>query len=446
MHLINKKISIVGAGLVGSLLSIYLRRQGAKVSIFDKRDDIRFDNNGAGRSINLALSNRGIRALNHLGIASQIMKIAMPMYRRVMHAENGDLSEQEYGKKDQAIYSVSRKDLNIKLIELAENEGVNILFENSCVGVNIDETKLQFDQHKSIDSDFIFGADGAGSVIRKNIAKSYPEIDMQEDFINHGYKELTIPANTDGTHKLASDALHIWPRKSFMVIALPNLDGTFTCTLFAPLKDENSFSSLNNKLDINLFFNKHFNNLTTLIPNLAEQYINNPLGVLGFVRCSTWKKKNIILLGDSCHATVPFYGQGMNSGFEDCFLFNEFIDKNQGINHNIYKFLSERIIDTRAMQDLSMNNYIEMRDKTASPHFLLKKKIEKWFSEKHLNKWIPLYSMVTFSHIPYSSALKKGLIQDDIMEKVMKKNKLTPPFSKEELISKNIESQILKLI
>ncbi len=446
MHLTNKKISIVGAGLVGSLLSIFLSRQGAKVSIFDKRDDIRLEENGAGRSINLALSNRGILALNQLGIADQIMSISMPMYKRVMHADNGSLSEQDYGQKDQAIYSVSRQNLNAKLIELAESEGVNMFFKTNCVGLNIDKTELHFSRHESIASDFIFGTDGAGSVIRKHLSKNSSEINIEENLINHGYKELTIPANSDGSHKLKNDALHIWPRKSFMVIALPNLDGTFTCTLFAPLKGENSFLSLKNNQDIDVFFKKYFNNLASLIPDLSDQYIHNPLGSLGFVRCSSWKKNNIILLGDACHATVPFYGQGMNSGFEDCFLFNEFINKNYRIDNSIDKFLSDRIINTKAMQDLSMNNYIEMRDKTACPRFLLKKKIEQWFSEKHSNKWIPLYSMVTFSKLPYSIALKKGKIQDDIMEKLMKKNELSPPFSEEELILKDIEAQMLAFL
>ena len=371
-----------------------------------------------------------------------IMKISMPMHKRVMHSLSGQLTEQFYGKKDQAIYSVSRKSLNAKLIDLAERNGVNFHFEKECVGVDFNQTQLKFCHTLSFD--FIFGADGMNSIIRKFMHKAFPDVNVVETSIAYGYKELTIHSNSDGSHKLDNHALHIWPRKSYMVIALPNLDGTFTCTLFAPLKGKNSFQKLNNKKKADKFFSNSFSDLHKIVPDISDQYFKNPLSSLGFVRCSSWKKNNTFLIGDACHATVPFYGQGMNAGFEDCYLLNEWINTNKNLNNdNLKNFLEQRIIDTKAMQDLSMRNHVEMRDKTADPHFLLQKKIEQWFSEKHPQRWTPLYSMVTFSHIGYHQALQKGEFQDEIMRKIIKNNNLCLDFSMKELEEKNIETQIL---
>ena len=447
MHLKNKNIAIVGGGLVGSLLSTYLSRQGAIVSVFDKRSDIRLNSNSAGRSIKLALSNRGLNALSEIGVSQSVLKIAMPMFKRIMHSIDGDLTEQQYGKKSEAIYSVSRHLLNAKLMTIAENNSVKFFFKKECISIDILSNTLFFSDDSNEKYDFIFGADGTGSVIRKQMSQSSKSINSKVKFISSSYKELTIPANSDGTHKIDDKALHIWPRKSFMVIALPNLDGTFTCTLFAPNKGSNSFESINTTQDLDSFFYKSFKDLKSLIPNLSEQYFSNPTSPLGFVRCSSWKDHNTILIGDACHATVPFYGQGMNSGFEDCFLLNKWLDDNQDLGHpDIDLFLQQRIVDTTAMQDLSMDNFIEMRDKTANPNFLLQKRIEEWFSNKYPQKWIPLYSMVTFSDIRYSEALKRGKIQNKIMFDIMRTNNLNNVFSIEELENKNIEQKILDYI
>ena len=442
MHLKNKNISVVGGGLVGALLSIYLNQQGASISVFEKRNDIRKDNSYGGRSINLALSARGIQALKQVGVLDSIMKIAMPMYKRIMHSVDGSLTEQYYGKKDQAIYSVPRKDLNTRLIDMAEHNNVNFFFNHECIDIDFEETSLMFNNNLTIKSDFIFGSDGAGSVIRKKMNQYFKDFIVAEQFIDFGYKELAIPADENGKHKIANNALHIWPRKDYMVIALPNLDGTFTCTLFAPMKGDNSFELLSEKSKLESFFSLNFNNLTHLIPDLSDQYFNNPLSSLGFVRCDSWNKYNTILIGDACHATVPFYGQGMNSGFEDCFTLNEWINKH-GMMNNLTEFLNQRIINTTAMQNLSMQNFIEMRGKTADSNFLLQKKIENWFSDKYPDKWVPLYSMVSFSHMSYDQAFKKGEIQDDIMKDIMKKNNLSGSFNLFELSEKDIEKQIL---
>ncbi|MAQ31672.1 MAG: kynurenine 3-monooxygenase [Flavobacteriales bacterium] len=447
MYLENKKISVVGGGLVGSLLATYLSKQGANVLVFDKRSDPRKDINQAGRSINLALSDRGIRALKTLGIKGQIMKIAMPMYKRIMHSNSGSLTEQRYGKSQQAIYSVSRHILNTKLIDIAEQHNVKFHFNKQCEEIDFSNNELLFKGDYVSHSDYIFAADGAGSVIRKKMGHCFADVKITEKFIDSSYKELTIPSHLDGTHKIQNDALHIWPRKSFMVIALPNLDGTFTCTLFAPNKGQSSFDEIKKNEDVKSFFSSYFPDLVNLIPDLAEQYFNNPTSPLGFVRCSSWKKNNTILLGDACHATVPFYGQGMNSGFEDCFLLNEWINLNHSLsNRTIKEFLSLRQLNTEAMQDLSMANFIEMQSKTADPGFLLQKKIEEWFSNKHPDKWMPLYSMVTFSSVSYHEAMQKGIIQDEIMKDVMSKNNLQIVFNEAELNEKNIEQQILSRI
>jgi kynurenine 3-monooxygenase len=447
MHLKNKNISIVGGGLVGSLLSIYLSKQGASVSVFDKRPDLRKDISQAGRSINLALSNRGIRALEPLGITKEIMEISMPMYKRIMHSVKGSLTEQKYGKNNQAIYSVSRHDLNERLVNIAEKIGVRFYFNYECEKVDFLNTELFFKNGASSISDYIFAADGAGSLIRKHMSRSFPDVNMTEKFIDSSYKELTISSNLDGTHKLPNDSLHIWPRESFMVIALPNLDGTFTCTLFAPNEGSDSFSSIENKKDVRKFFLSYFPDLIDLIPDLEIQYFDNPTSRLGFVRCSSWKKQNTILIGDACHATVPFYGQGMNAGFEDCFLLNNWINENHNLSdNNIADFLSKRYLNTSAMQDLSMANFIEMQSKTANQQFLLQKKIEEWFSNKHPEKWMPLYSMVTFSSLDYYEAMQKGMVQDKIMQDVMRQNNLETVFNLEELKAKDIEKKILNLI
>ena len=421
MSLAKKNIAIVGAGLVGSLLSIYLSKRGYSVSIFEGRSDMRKDHIQAGRSINLALSDRGRGALKQVGLEEKILSISVPVYKRLMHSEKNELTEQFYGKKDQAIFSVPRRELNCMLMDLAEDEGVKIYFSKKCNDIDFDKTNLKFDDNESLHFDFVFGADGAGSVIRKKMNK-FPGIDVFSEFIDCGYKELTIPIGNHGKWQIASNALHIWPRGSYMVMALPNLDGTFTCTLFFPMKGENSFEILKNEKDVNLFFEKNCSDLVPLIPNISEQYFNNPVSPLGIIRCSTWKKNNFILIGDSCHATVPFYGQGMNCGFEDCKLIADVFDKTFNTNNftnSIEIFLTKRKINTDAMQDLSMHNFIVMRDKTGDERFLLQKKIEALFAMKHPSKWSPLYSMVTFSHIDYNEALEIGMKQEKIMQKIM---------------------------
>ena len=436
------KITLVGAGLVGSLLSIFLAKKGHQVEVFERRPDYRKMGALGGRSINLALSDRGWRALKEAGIEKQIKEIALPMNGRMMHDTDGNLTFQPYGKENQAIYSVSRAVLNEVLMNVAEKEhNVKFHFNQRCEDVDLKEVKAVFESEENeknqarqiIKSDIIIGADGAFSAVRGHMQRM-PLFNYTQHYLPHGYKELSIPANEDGSHKLAPDALHIWPRHSFMLIALPNIDGSFTCTLFLPFESEKSskeaFERLNTDTEIMQFFETHFADVIPIMPTLLEDFKNNPTSSLVTIRCSPWAYEgNVCLIGDASHAIVPFYGQGMNSGFEDCFYFDEFMEKHakKAEDNSIdwkemfEEFQNERIPNANAIADLAIQNFIEMRDRVADPDFLLRKKIESKLHEKFPSRWIPQYTMVTFSHLPYSYALNTGKKQEQIMNEIMKK-------------------------
>lgn len=420
-----KKITIVGAGLVGSLLSIYLSKKGFLVNVFESRPDIRKENISAGRSINLALSHRGWNALKEVGVDDHIRNISLPMYKRVIHDINGNITEQPYGLSNEAIYSVSRSELNKKLMNFAEERNnVNIHFNSFCKHIELETgtaTFLNKDNVKStVLGDHLFGADGANSMVRQNLEQKF-NFSNSVNFINHSYKELCIPANKNGTHILDCESLHIWPRKNFMLIALPNLDGSFTCTLFLSNEGEISFQALNTSQLVVDFFTKNFPDVLALAPSLEEDFFINPTSPLGIVNCYPWiYKDKVALIGDAAHAIVPFYGQGMNAGFEDCSVLNSLLNINSW-NDLFSKYQMIRKINTDAISELSLQNFLVMMDKTANPLFLLQKKIERWFSVLHPEKWNPLYSMVTFSNKPYNEALELGKKQSLIMHKVLKK-------------------------
>jgi len=423
----SKQITIVGAGLVGSLLSIYLSRRGYKVHIIERRPDSRKTNVYAGKSINLALSDRGWRGLKAVGIAEDIKAISIPMYGRCIHHVDGTTAYQPYGRKEQAIYSVSRGDINMKLMDLAEkNEHVSIHFSERLTKVDRTSLTLTLEneagQERTLTTDILFGADGAFAASRLNMQLQSDRFEYNQHYIDAAYKELIIPPGPKGEFLLEKNALHIWPRKSFMMIALPNPDGNFTCTLFMPFEGEKSFSKLKTQEDVKSFFEAEFPDAVALMPTLLEDFFNNPTSSLVTVKCFPWTFDNrIALIGDAAHAIVPFYGQGMNCGFEDCVVLDELIEKHKDNWTEIlrdYQYL--RKPDGDAIADLAIANFTEMRDKTADPMFLLQKKIEAWFSEKHPDKWVPLYTMVTYSpHIRYSTALKEGKRQQEIMDKVM---------------------------
>ncbi|GAB4131214.1 MAG: NAD(P)/FAD-dependent oxidoreductase [Bacteroidia bacterium] len=424
----SKSVTIVGAGLVGSLLSIYMAKRGYKVDAYERRPDMRKNKISAGKSINLALSDRGLRGLEGIGIADEIRKIAIPMYGRLIHNIDGTTVFQPYGKEGQAINSVSRAGINMKLMDLAETmPNVNIHFGKKCTGVDsVKGTATFVDEHSgavtNAQSDLIFGSDGAFSAARLSAMVGHDRFEYRQFYLEHAYKELNIPAGPNGEFQIEKNALHIWPRKSFMMIALPNIDGTFTCTLFLPFEGETSFSKLKTREDVQEFFEKTFPDAVPLMPTLLDDFFSNPTSSLVTVKCYPWTfDDKLALIGDAAHAIVPFYGQGMNCGFEDCVVLNELIDKHKENWPDILEEYQQlRKPDGDAVADLAIGNFVEMRDKTADPKFLLQKKIEAWFSEKHPDKWIPQYTMVTYRpDIRYSTALREGLRQDKIMQEVM---------------------------
>ncbi|HAN66564.1 MAG TPA: kynurenine 3-monooxygenase [Chitinophagaceae bacterium] len=422
-----KHVTVIGAGLVGSLLSIYLSRRGYRVSIYERRPDMRKASISAGRSINLALSDRGIKALEEVGIMDDIRPIAIPMHGRFMHHIDGTHSYQPYGKEGQFINSVSRGELNRKLMDLAEKHGVDIHFNHRCDHVNWNKYEISFtdtEQQRSVTSnqDLIFGSDGAFSAARLSHQLQHDRFQYQQYYIDFGYKELTIPPGPGNSFLMEKNALHIWPRGNYMLIALPNTDGSFTCTLFFPFEGDPSFASLDTPEKARQFFNETFADASAMMPDLEKEFVQNATSSLVTVKCFPWiRGDRFALIGDAAHAIVPFFGQGMNCGFEDCSVLNALMEKHADNWSDILpEYQTLRKPDGDAIADLALNNFVEMRDKVADPTFLLQKKIEASFSMKHPDKWIPAYAQVTFSpHIRYSEALRNGSRQEKIMQKIM---------------------------
>lgn len=423
----KKETVIIGAGLVGSLLSIYLSKRGYNVKIYERRGDMRKQNMISGRSINLALSDRGIRALEEIGLMEEIRKICIPMHGRFMHNADGSTAYQPYGKEGQFINSVSRGELNCRLMDLAEANKVEINFNQKCEGIDWNNNEITFTDvanhlPSTINYQLAFGSDGAFSAARLTHQMQHDRFQYNQYYIDFGYKELTIPAGENGSFTLEKNALHIWPRGNYMMIALPNTDGSFTCTLFFPFEGEVSFATLDTKEKVRSFFEKTFTDAAPLMATLEDDFFNNPTGSLVTVKCFPWiREDKFALIGDAAHAIVPFFGQGMNCGFEDCAVLNSLIEKHQDNWAEILpEYQSLRKPDGDAIADLALNNFIEMRDKVADPAFLLQKKIEAAFSKKYPEKWIPAYAQVTFSpHIRYSEALVNGQKQEAIMQQIM---------------------------
>ena len=436
----EKAIAIIGAGPVGSLLSIYLAKRGHKVRIYERRGDMRKETMVAGRSINLALSDRGLLALDKVGLSEEIKQISIPMHGRQIHTMDGSMAFQPYGKEGQFINSVSRATLNMKLMDLAEQHAVEIHFNHKCSSIDWKTNTITFELPDSRllthDSGLIFGSDGAFSAARMQHQLQHDKFDYQQYYIDCGYKELTIPAGPESSFLLEKNALHIWPRKDYMLIALPNIDGSFTCTLFFPFAGEQSFEKLNNEERVTSFFEKTFPDILPLIPDLTNQFSHNPVSSLVTVKCFPWiREDKFALIGDAAHAIVPFFGQGMNCGFEDCRILDELIEQNGDDWLTILQaYQALRKPDGDAIADLAINNFIEMRERTADPAFLLQKKIEARLHQKYPDQWIPAYTQVTFSpHIRYSEALKRGQHQEAIMAEVMKTAGIEEKWDSEEV-------------
>ena len=420
----NDKILIIGAGLCGSLLALRLAQRGFKVDVYESRPDLRTVDISAGRSINLALSDRGLKALRLCGMEEKAREICIPMYGRLMHDREGNTFSSNYsGRENEYINSISRGDLNAILLDEAEkHENVTIHFNKKCKNVDIENKIAHFKDYKtkeefSIEAAVIFGADGAGSSLRKSyISERKFLFSYSQNYLNHGYKELEIPADSSGKHQISKEHLHIWPRGDFMLIALPNMDGSFTVTLFLSYDEgEYNFENLTSEEKITAFFEKEFPDALALIPNIKEEFVNNPTGPLGTIKCSPWSYQNkTLLIGDSSHAIVPFYGQGMNASFEDVFVLDEILNQDLKDWKSIFKTYQKiRKKDTDAIADLAIDNFHEMKDHVANPLFKEKRKIEMDLEKTFPKQYSSKYSLVTFNeNIGYYEALKRGRAQD----------------------------------
>ena len=418
----SEPIRLIGAGLTGPLLALELVKSGFDVELYEKRPDIRRVRISAGRSINLALSARGIHALSQAGLWEQMQKIIIPMKGRMMHSAKSEITFQPYGRNESDVNnSISRADLSVALINAAEAQGVKIQFQKRCTGINLRTGKLQFlDEQtsnvESVNAGVVIGCDGSASEIRGAMLKR-SRFNLSQQFLDYGYKELTIPAAPGGTHAIDPHGLHIWPRGNYMLIALPNVDGTFACILFLPFEGTDSFEQLSTRSSVLEFFRSRFPDVVPLMPDLVANFFANPVGAMVTIKCSPWHfEGKMLLLGDSAHAIVPFFGQGINCGFEDCTVLMGLVDRfGEDWNRTFHEFEIARRVNTDAIADLAIENFVEMRDRVADPHFLFQKKVEIALEAKYPNRFVPKYSMVTFRRVPYAVALERGRIQDHIL-------------------------------
>jgi kynurenine 3-monooxygenase len=412
---------VAGAGLGGALIATQLARAGFSVEVVERRQDPRRTGRAEGRSINLALSARGLHALDQVGLRDAILKIAVPMRGRRMHAVDGTLTFQPYGTEpDQHIWSMSRGVLNQTLVEAAEAAGANVRFGLRTTGVEPDSGVVHLEdavtgEPSTVQGDLVVGADGAFSAVRGTFQRM-ERFDYAQDYLAHGYKELSIPARADGSFALEPNALHIWPRGGFMMIALPNQEGSFTCTLFLAFEGDPSFARLRTPDDVRRFFEATFPDAVPRMPTLLEDFAENPTSSLVTVRCRPWHRGRVVLLGDAAHAVVPFYGQGANAAFEDCVVLDACLKRHApdwAAAFAAYQGARKRHAD--ALADLAIGNFLEMRDKVASRAFLLRKKTEKLLHRALPFWYVPLYSMVSFSRTPYADAVAKAARQDRIV-------------------------------
>jgi kynurenine 3-monooxygenase len=376
----------------------------------------------AGRSINLAVSARGIHALDRAGLWKAMQNIVVPMKGRMMHSLASELTFQPYGRAEwEVINSVSRADLNISLMNAAESEGVKIHFQQRCTGIDTKTGQLRMHderdgRERSIDADLVIGCDGSASAIRGEMLK-LSRFNFSQEYLDYGYKELTVPARPGGQHALEPQALHIWPRGNYMLIALPNVDGTFACILFLPFEGEDSFAQLTSPSAVMEFFQSRFPDAFALMPQLEDNFFAHPTGSMVTVKCLPWHvRDNALLLGDAAHAIVPFFGQGINCGFEDCTVLLELIEVHAPDWERVFRdFELARKTNTDAIADMAVENFIEMRDRVADPRFLLRKRVELALEAKYPQLFVPKYSMVTFHRIPYATAKRRGEMQDRIL-------------------------------
>ena len=421
----GNEVTILGAGLAGSLIAILLARRGVSVKLIERRADPRSSSLTGGRSINLALADRGLNALKVSGLHDAVQPLLIPMSGRILHDIDGNTQFVSYGQREhEVIYSVSRNALTQLLLNhAAQYAHVSMQFEMECVDVNLAQQQLLFGQFNDTSLapyERLIAADGYHSVIRKEILSATQSL-ATEDLLPHGYKELTLPADINGQHQLHRNALHVWPRGGFMLIALPNIDGTFTVTLFLPFDSTTSpgFSALHDTTSINSFFAEYFPDALKLMPNLAEEFLAHPTGKMHTVRAPHWTDGNsAVLIGDAAHAMVPFHGQGMNCAFEDCIELDELL-QSHAFGDAIKHFAQQRKPNADAIADMALENYVEMRDTVRRSKFLLQKELSFELERRFPDRFIPRYSMVMFHHsIPYSVAFERGKIQEKILDEL----------------------------
>jgi len=422
------EITLVGAGLAGSLLAIYLARRGYRVTLLERRLDPRKTAASAGRSINLALANRGIAALEEVGVMATVRSALIPMAGRMLHDEEGRLKLIPYGNKPhEVIYSVSRGGLNALLVDAAEaTDRVSIRFGETVHGVDFPNRQVRFGtgedgerQTQATPYDVLIGTDGSASAVRSSILERTGGR-LDEEPLGHGYKELTIPAAPGGGFRMEKNALHVWPRGEYMLIALPNADGSFTATLFLPQRGDESFEALTTPDAVHALFERRFADAIPLMPRLVEDFFGNPTGHLETIHCAPWSfEDHALVLGDAAHAIVPFHGQGMNAAFEDCSAFDRCLaDSSRPWNEVFAEFERLRRPNTDAIADMALENYVEMRSTVREPKFQLKKDLSFRLEERHPGRFIPRYSMVMFHTIPYADAKRRGAIQEEILDEL----------------------------
>src|SRR5436309_6174506 len=413
------KFVLIGSGLAGGLLAAYLGRRGYDVDLYERRADPREGNIVGGRSINLAISTRGIHALEQIGIANEALQHAIPMRGRMIHDKSGTLHFSPYDvDPKKCINSIGRAALNTAVIEAAQRyPNVRVHFNHKCTDVDLGAATARLEtEHGNVTGhgDAIIGVDGAFSTVRKSMQREIPSFHYDESYLAHGYKELTIPPGPDGSWRMEKNALHIWPRKSFMMIALPNPDGSFTCTLFWEFEGTRSFATTHSDDDVHRFFDEEFPDAVPLMPTLLQDFRENPTGSLVTIRCAPWfYRDKVCLLGDAAHAVVPFYGQGMNAAFEDCVVLDKCLEEFPNARERAFtEYFYQRKENADALADLAIGNFIEMRDKTASKIFRAKKKLDHLLEAALPGIYLPLYTMVTFTRLPYAVAARRARVQD----------------------------------
>ncbi|HBL27234.1 MAG TPA: kynurenine 3-monooxygenase [Acidobacteria bacterium] len=418
-------IMIVGGGLVGSLLSIFLARRGCTVRIYDRKPDPRTFAQSSGRSINLTLCERGFAALERVGAHDAVRAVTIPAYGRQIHAEDGQVAFQPYGNEGEALYSITRNELNRALLDIAEKEhGVRIHFGVKCVGLDPQAPSVVLEDQetgarRTEGAAWVFGSDGAFSAVRLQLQRT-DRFDFSQSYLDQGYKELTVPPAESAAWRLDLNALHIWPRGRYMLIGFPNFDGSTTLALHLPFEGEVSFAAVRDEKDLFAFFNRSFPDTVGYIPNLAGDFFGRPVSSMVTVRCNPWVRGRVALIGDAAHAVVPSFGQGANCGFEDCAVLDACLDRHGGDwEVALAAYERERKPNADAIADLSLLHFGEIRDRVGDPRFLLSKAVERRLEHLHPDRYRSLYSLVSFTTITYVEALRRARTQEALVERIL---------------------------